>query len=88
MTARHLQDTGQLYYCLLIKVIDALIKNVHTQFWSEKLKHDSAWSMLCGVTALCLGSDYLVLNNSEVVMTGADVLVACQGSVLAVSCQS
>jgi hypothetical protein len=50
--------------------------NVHTQFWSEKLKRDSAWSMLCGVTALCRCSDYLVLNNSELVMTGAEVLVA------------
>jgi hypothetical protein len=49
--------------------------NVLTQFWSEKLKRESAWSMLCGVTALCLCSDYLVLNNSELVMTGAEVLV-------------
>jgi len=50
--------------------------NVDTHFWSEKLKRGSAWSMLCGVTALCLCSDCLVLNNSELVMTGAEVLVA------------
>ena len=50
--------------------------NVHTQFWSEKLKCDSAWSTLRGVTALCLCSDYLVLNYNELVMTGAEVLVA------------
>jgi len=50
--------------------------NVHTQFWSEKLKRDSAWSILCNVTALCLCSDYLVLNNIELVMTRAEVLVA------------
>lgn len=31
---------------------------------------------MCGVTALRLCSDYLVLNNSELVMTGVEVLVA------------
>jgi hypothetical protein len=50
--------------------------NVLTQFWSEKLKRVSAWSMLCGLIALCPCSDYLALNNSELVMTGAEVLVA------------
>ena len=74
-------DTGQQYYCLLIKFFcgwsnRCINMNVHTQFWSEKLKYGSAWSILCGVTALCLCSDCLVLNNIELVMTGAEVLVA------------
>lgn len=42
----------------------------------NKVKCGSAWSMLCGVTTLPLCSDYLVLNNSELVMTGTEVLVA------------
>jgi len=33
-------------------------------------------SILCGVTELCLCSDYLVLNNIELVTPGAEVLVA------------